>query len=149
MAGGAPPALGSDAAAALRLHRELNARPARRGRAVPRPRGEAAVKAEAGAGEEEEVKVRAVEWVGEGGQRRPFPLFPPPPSNPPGHPPRGCPSLQVPRRRGAGGGRGPGRTATPLVRTRRFWSSSASGFGGAVAGLAATSVAIASPARPP
>ena len=42
-----------------------------------------------GAGKEEEaeaeageVKVRAVEWVGEGGQRRPLPLFPPPPTNP-------------------------------------------------------------------
>ena len=69
------------------MHRALNARPARRGRA--RPRDEAvqgvAVKEEAEAEEvkvravewwpvkaepDEEVKVREVEWVGEGGKRR-------------------------------------------------------------------------------
>ena len=51
-----------DAEAARRLHRELNARPARRGRARPRDeaaRGAAVKEEEA---EAEEVKVRAVEW---------------------------------------------------------------------------------------
>ena len=95
MAGGAPlvvPWEEDDDAEAARLHRELNARPARRGRA--RPRGEAAEEEEQGAAvkeeeaDAEEVKVRAVEWwpvkaepdeevkvldvewVGEGGKRR-------------------------------------------------------------------------------
>ena len=84
-----------DAAAARRLHRELNARPARRGGHRVREeaaaggrgggQGVAAVKEEEGEEEEvkirllemvkeeevdEDVKVRAVEWVGEGGKRR-------------------------------------------------------------------------------
>ena len=82
-----PPTLGADAEVARRLHRELNARPARRGRTWLREE-EAAVKEEAEAEEvkvravewwpvkaepeeEEEVKIRAVEWVGgEDGKRR-------------------------------------------------------------------------------
>ena len=84
-----------DAAAARRLHRELNARPARRGGHRVREeaaaggrgggQGVAAVKEEEGEEEEvkirllemvkeeeveEEVKIRAVEWVSEGGKRR-------------------------------------------------------------------------------
>merc|ERR1711951_156805 len=89
-----PPPRGAeeeDAGAALarRLHRELNARPARRGRTRPRDEAAqgAAVKEEEAEAEEvkiravewwpvvkaeqvEEVKIRAVEWVGEGGKRR-------------------------------------------------------------------------------
>ena len=84
-----PPSSGSDTEAARRLHRELNARPARRGRTRPRDEAAqgAAVKEEEAEAEEvkiravewwpvvkaeqvEEVKIRAVEWVGEGGKRR-------------------------------------------------------------------------------
>ena len=84
-----PPSPGADTEAARRLHRELNARPARRGRARPRDEAAqgAAVKEEEAEAEEvkiravewwpvvkaeqvEEVKIRAVEWVGEGGKRR-------------------------------------------------------------------------------
>ena len=85
-----------DREAARRLHRELNARPARRGGLRVREeaaaggrggdQGVAAVKEKEGEEEEEEVKIRllemvkeegdedlkvwAVEWVGEGGKRR-------------------------------------------------------------------------------
>ena len=53
-----PPAPDADAEAARRLHAELNARPARRGRARPQDEAaqSAAVKEEA-----EEVKIREVE----------------------------------------------------------------------------------------
>ena len=91
-----PPSPDTDAAAARRLHRELNARPARRRRrrveaeaerdAAPAPGG--AVKEEeeeeveevkvravewwpvVKAEQVEEVEIRAVEWAGEGGERK-------------------------------------------------------------------------------
>ena len=87
--GPSPPSLRADTEAARRLHRELNACPARRGRTRPRDEAAqgAAVKEEEAEAEEvkiravewwpvvkaeqvEEVEIRAVEWVGEGGKRR-------------------------------------------------------------------------------
>ena len=84
-----PPGAEEDREAARRVHRELNARPARRGRTRPRDEAAqgAAVKEEEAEAEEvkiravewwpvvkaeqvEEVEIRAVEWVGEGGKRR-------------------------------------------------------------------------------